>query len=188
MLSFACLRRGWLCACSDQTLTSLDQNRQKQLRGGEESRRFLEALHQAGVPTVVVTATKPSVDNTHSIAHELEELGLAHIFEVHKPDTSGLEEMLRGWGPNEEIGPAKLTLKLALLLALHTDRKVHDLPRWAHAAESLNVVAADGDSVAYKLWQAHVMEGGSSDHGRPKISGPQTLTVSRAWSLPRRPR
>ena len=157
----------------DQTLTILDGDRRKHLRGGADARRFLEALHDAGVPTVVVTATKPSVHNTHTIAQELADLGVADLFGVHKPDTRALKELLKSWGPNEEMSPARLTLKLSVLLVLHTDRKVVDLPRWAHSAGASNMVAADGASVVYKLWQ---------DSNLETLGGSHTLTVSFALS------
>ena len=85
--------------------------RQKTLRGGEPARTALHAMRDAGVRMVVVTAQSPSVGTVENLARELDELGLAELFDVRPadPETS-LEELRRQYEVTLD-GGVKLAIK-----------------------------------------------------------------------------
>mmetsp|Transcript_36991 Transcript_36991/g.99714 ORF Transcript_36991/g.99714 Transcript_36991/m.99714 type:complete len:189 (+) Transcript_36991:253-819(+) len=141
----------------DQTLTAVDASRtNKSVRGGDDAAAFMQQLKAAGVPSVIVTATKPNSTNCHAIAAELRHLGLEnYVNGATVPDAAALKAELASWGANETMAPGLLSLKLSCLLVLNTDRYLGDLPRWAFSPHDDNGDHDPEDErgpLKYRMW------------------------------------
>jgi len=139
----------------DQTLTEPFKGKVSKVsmngthvRGGEASIRALERVHRSGVPSLIITANKPSAGSALSICNEIRNLGLGTMFNVSKPDLTRFEKTMIDWGANETLSNKQLTLKLMCLIIIYTDRVGNDLPRVSASSVRVN---ADGMPESFAL-------------------------------------
>jgi hypothetical protein len=119
----------------DQTIKQKDPvTRQAHVRGGASSIAFLRRAHALGVALCVITAADVSAAGVRGIAGELDQLGIADLFDV---EPIAVDPLLLAATPDDSV--ATLRSKLAALLVLvPPTRFANDLLRIACNSVSIN--------------------------------------------------
>ncbi|GAB5362757.1 hypothetical protein AAMO2058_000825800 [Amorphochlora amoebiformis] len=126
----------------DQTITLVEKKKSESLqkvtktmsvRGGRKSKKALESMIKKGAKCCIVTAQTPSVETMVSLVQEVRHLGLAKVFNVEPFDPTPVANLLKSWGSNDTMPLEKLTVKLAVLISMNTDRKPTDMERMGYS-------------------------------------------------------